>query len=432
MDVSLKSTFLFVAICLAISGCSPGSKSSGSQVFNKNQNSDGKCAQKKIENQFIVQWKNGDITIEHGRDADEFESDFIDPQIDAIKHVDYDYRLTIEPIADELFQAKQSGNYVDNWGPDNTLAASAWQQGIYGDGIVVGVTDTGMDYNHVQLADSVALNTKEIADNGIDDDKNGYVDDYYGYSPALNSGDVMDHSTDYNPGHGTHVSGIIAARHLSQDPADTYVHGIAPKAKIVPIKILDDDGSGSAGWAIQGLNYAIVRGVKIINASWGGSICVQALKDKIVELEQRGILFVMAAGNSGRNLDYFPEYPAAFQTSTSITVGAISDSNLRFGPSNFSLNLVQLYAPGDTITSTVPSNGGSNNQNYMALSGTSMAAPFVTGAAALLWSRHPTATAQIIRQAILDSVTVDQEYSNSTHGRLNIEQAVKKIDLLTQ
>ncbi|PWU17081.1 MAG: alkaline serine protease, partial [Bdellovibrio sp.] len=179
-------------------------------------------------------------------------------------------------------------------------------------------------------------------------------------------------------------------------------------------------GAGDTGGAIQALNYAAARGAKIINASWGGPTCSNILQATIENLSEQGLLIVVAAGNDGNDLDTMPEYPAVDQVPGQITVAAIRSSGFMDVYSNTSFNFVHIAAPGTGILSTVIDHGTA------LMSGTSMATPFVSGAAALLWGLRPQATAADIKSALLKSVDTGP-YRVSSQGRLNVRKAVDEI-----
>jgi subtilisin family serine protease len=216
------------------------------------------------------------------------------------------------------------------------------------------------------------------------------------------------------------VAGIIAAEHSETEVTDSAVLGIAPEAQILPIKFIGTSG-GTLSAAIRSMDYAKERGAKVINASWGGTGCSQILRDKIIELGRSGILFVTAAGNSGRNIDLLPEYPAAYTETLQITVGAISPFLGMTNFSNYSRNRVHLFAPGQSIISTV-SGGG-----YASMSGTSMAAPFVAGAAAALLSARPDMSLIELREQLLKSTEFNANYSNITQGRMVLHNTAKSL-----
>ncbi|MNJ91120.1 Major intracellular serine protease precursor [compost metagenome] len=406
MDV-VKS-LLAVALIFALSACS--NSKTANTVFPENGALDSSaCMGQAIENKFIVQWEDGRFSVESAKNAEEFKKNFIEPQLADIKFVEYDRKLELERPNDRV----QASAYSDSWGQDMIQARSLWQSGIKGQNILVAVVDSYVDVNHPQLQSQIAINTGEIPNNNIDDDGNGVVDDVYGAVFVSNPG-----SSQARSAHGTHVTGIIAA-----DSTKGSVEGVAPLAKIIPSQFIADSGGGELGDAILALQYAGKRGAKIINASWGGAPCVASLRDAFKTLERDGILIIVAAGNNGRDIDVYPEFPAAFSGSTQITVAASSRTDFLPSWSNNGFGLVNIAAPGETILSTTPNNGTA----YM--DGTSMAAPFVSAAAALIWSAKPTATAQQVRQALLQSVDVtpNREYKVSTRGRLNVSKALTAL-----
>ncbi|MFM6927231.1 MAG: S8 family peptidase [Bdellovibrio sp.] len=407
MDV--RNILSAIACVFVFTACS---KKSADTVFSDSSALDSAaCMGQAIQNKFIVQWEDGKFTVESSANAEDFKKTFIEPQLDNIRKVEFDRQIQLESTS-----VVQASGLTDNWGQNMIQASSAYAQGIYGQGVKVAVVDAYVDVTHPQLSRRIAVNTGEIPNNGIDDDHNGIVDDYYGASFVSSPG-----STSTPSPHGSHVAGIIAA-----DPAYGSVNGLAPRAQIIPAQFIANDGGGSLGDAILALQYAANRGAKIINASWGGAPCVSSLRNAFSELERQGILIVVAAGNDGRDVDAYPEFPASFNLSNQITVAASTISDFMTAWSNSGFKLVHVAAPGENILSTVP--GGS--VAYM--DGTSMAAPFVSGTAALLWSAKPTATAQQIKAAIEQSVDVSpgHEFKVKTRGRINIQKALQVLGQL--
>lgn len=286
----------------------------------------------------------------------------------------------------------QSGGVV---GAD-IRAETAWNTTTGSRSVVVAVIDTGVDYRHADLAANVWTNPREIAGDGIDNDRNGFVDDVRGYDFANGDGDPMDDN-----GHGTHVAGTIGA--IGNNGVG--VTGVAWQVSIMPLKFLNGSGSGSTSNALAAINYATQMrrdyGVNIVatNNSWGGGGFSMVLREAIEAGGRAGILFVAAAGNNGANIDVAPQYPAAYPGTSIISVAATARDNSLAGFSNHGGVNVDLAAPGAGIVSTVPGNA------YATYSGTSMAAPHVTGTVALLAAAHPTAGAARIRSAILGGVT---------------------------
>lgn len=404
MDV-FKS-LLAVAVIFALSAC--GNKSSDS-VFADSAQSASACVGEAVKNKFVVQWVDGHFTVESEVDAETFKRKFIEPQLDQIKNVEYDRVINL----DQGTVRAASTADTNSWGQQMIQANALWSSGIQGQGVLVGVVDAFVDVTHPQIAPRIAINKGEVPSNGIDDDSNGYVDDYYGASFVSNPGTTTTVSA-----HGTHVSGIIAA-----DPNYGPIQGVAPQAQIIPAQFIANDGSGSLGDAVLALQYAGVRNAKVINASWGGAPCVASLRNEFLQLQAKGVLIMVAAGNDGQDIDTNPVFPAAFDLANQITVAASTVTDFMTSWSNSGFNLVQLAAPGENILSTVPGNATA----YM--DGTSMATPFVTGSAALLMSAVPTATAAQVRQALLAGVDVTpgHEFQVSTQGRLNVQKALAAL-----
>ena len=274
------------------------------------------------------------------------------------------------------------------WGLDY-ISDRNWEElseAYTGIGTIVAVTDTGIDTNHFDLASNMFKNEEEIAGNGLDDDGNGFVDDRYGWNGVDNSGDVLDRH-----GHGTHVAGIIAS---SKNSIGTV--GVAHEATLLPVKILNDRGYGTLDSIVRGLNYVkslVLRGypIKVLNASWGGGGYSEVLDSLFKELNDLGVLIVAAAGNSGLSNDENPFYPANY--SASLSVASIDPSGHLSYFSNYG-RTVAVAAPGFDILSTLP-----NNQ-FGFLSGTSMAAPFVSAAAAIIFSLDPSFTPEKVKSRL--------------------------------
>src|SRR4028119_1640898 len=297
--------------------------------------------------------------------------------------------------------------------PDADIdAPEAWDIQTGNQNTVIGVIDTGVDYTHPDLVGNIWTNPGETAGDGIDNDRNGYIDDVRGWDFAYNDNDPMDVD-----GHGTHVSGTIAGKGNNS----VGVTGVAWNAKIMPLRFLDDSGSGSTSNAILAINYATAKGVKLTNNSWGGGGYSQALYDAINTAGQQGALFIAAAGNSSLNNDIIPAYPASYNLSNIISVASTTRTDGLSIFSNYGATSVDLGAPGSEIYSTTP--GG----NYDTYSGTSMASPHVTGAAALVWSQNPTWTAQEVKNRLLQTTDPISALRGKTvsGGRLNINTALR-------
>ncbi len=358
-------------------------------------------------------------------------------------------------------------------------AAEAWAAGATGSmKNVIGIVDTGIDYTHVDLYQNVWLNQNEIAAglkavlkdvdgdrlitfrdlnssqnaayvrdingsgyidagdllkdarwaDGIDTDGNGYRDDLIGWDFVNNDNDPFD-----DAGHGTHVAGTIGA---------TGGNGIGMagenwQVQMVGLKFLAANGSGSTAGAVQALDYFTrmaaatpTENFVATNNSWGGGGFSQALLDAIGRGARQDILFVAAAGNGGAdgigdNNDVVTNYPSNYNTAAAagydavLAVASLTSTGALSGFSNFGKTTVDLAAPGSSIYSTLPGN------SYGVYSGTSMATPHVTGAAALYAALHPTATAAEIKAAIMGSVDATAAAASTvTGGRLDISNLV--------
>ncbi len=371
---------LFLCLLLALSACGSTSTSETPQT-----KAEDDCDDAAISNQKIIRWKDGRLT-KHKLSLNQHEKfeRFVKNNKDKIKYIENDFKIS-KPLPGTI-SLLSWGGYA-NWGVDSIAAKTLWDQNIFGKDVLVAIIDSGIDTQHPQLINQLYINPKET-ENGIDDDGNGLIDDIHGYDFPNQSGALYDGS-----GHGTHVSGIVAAEHSSGS-----IKGVAPQAKLIAFDFFADDGSGSVFDALAAILAAELAGARIINASWGGPSCSRSLRESLDELSQKDILFVTAAGNESLNIDREPMYPAAFSAGSQITVGAMTADGATAGFSNYG-RLVHLVAPGADILSTYPLPDLTAVEH-----GTSMAAPFVSGAAALLWSAFPQASAKQIKQALITSV----------------------------
>lgn len=299
--------------------------------------------------------------------------------------------------------------FLSQWGLDNAgrlggtssgadiKAPAAWDITTGNSNVIVAVLDTGVDYTHEDLSANMWVNPGEIAGNGIDDEGNGYVDDVYGIDTLSHDSNPMDDN-----GHGTHVAGIIGAAGNN----GTGVVGVNWQVRIIPCKFLDATGSGTDSGAIECLQYIKAlqtSGANIVatNNSWGCNGCYsQALYDAINS--QREILFSAAAGNDSRDNDPGSFYPASFSLPNVISVAATEGHDNLASFSNYGRRSVHVSAPGDFIYSTLPTqNIWGITGGYGPLSGTSMAAPYVAGLAALVKSQNPGMDWRGIKNLIL-------------------------------
>lgn len=295
-------------------------------------------------------------------------------------------------------------------------ATKAWNFGTGSKDIVVAVIDTGVDYNHPDLQNNIFVNTKEDPSNGKDNDGNGFVNDIHGWNFEGKNNDPMDDNR-----HGTHCSGTIGA----EGGNGVGTAGVNWHVSIMPIKFLSASGSGSLDDAVESINYATMMGVKIMSNSWGGGGYSQAMFDAIKKAHDKGILFVAAAGNDGGNNDSRPSYPASYELDNVISVAATDNRDQKPTWSNYGANKVHLAAPGVSVYSTVPVSKGS----YDSLSGTSMACPHVSGAAALLWSLNTDMNYGDIKGRLMATVDPVRNLRKKalTGGRLNVYNAIANI-----
>lgn len=261
--------------------------------------------------------------------------------------------------------------------------------------VIIALIDTGVDVTHKDLIDSIWINDKEIANNNIDDDLNGYIDDVFGYNFNGKNGDVMPQSI--TEAHGTHAAGIMVSK-----IGDGGIKGIGYDShiKLMPLKVLDSNENGYMSSVVEAIIYARKHGAKICNISLGTYVYDESI-DNVIR-NNPDMLFVVSAGNGmnfvGYSLDDRDVYPAKLNYSNVITVSNISFNGERYVSANYG-SYVDLFAPGTYILSTAPFN------NYAYLTGTSMSSPFVTATAAMLYSRFPNVTPQSIKQIINDSAT---------------------------
>jgi subtilisin family serine protease len=308
--------------------------------------------------------------------------------------------------------------YPDLWGLTAIGAPTAWDT-AKGDGIVVAVVDTGIDYNHPDLAANVWTNVNEIAGNFLDDDGNGFVDDTRGWDFFYWDNDPIDRN-----GHGTHVAGTIAAVGNN----GIGVIGVAWHAQVMAVKGLNDSGFGFDFTLAPAIEYAASNGADVINASWGGPGTSQSIEEAIQFATGLGVVFVAAAGNSSQDAMNF--YPA--NSPEAITVA----SEDPFGNFSFFSNFgskIDTTAPGEDVLSLQAANtflAIPVAPGYGRLSGTSMAAPHVSGVAALILSGNPAYSPDQVRQIIHVSNTSVPFDPRFGAGKLNAAVAVTIVNPL--
>lgn len=333
---------------------------------------------------------------------------------------------------------------TQQWGLLDNNVADAWKITKGAPEMVVAVIDTGVDYTHEDLLPNLWRNQSELPDNNIDDDQNGYVDDVIGWDFVSNDNRPYDLAMEPldilfkggNPGHGTHCTGNIAAR----GDNGKGIAGVAPNIKIMSLRFISEKGQGTTADAIKAIRYAVDNGAKIMSNSWGsegeeaGSPENQALRDTIQYAQDKGVLFIAAAGNGHKGVGYDndtdpkPAYPASYDHDIIISVAALDiDDNLG-SFSNWGARSVDIGAPGVKVFSTVV------NQGYTDIvidkfgmkatwDGTSMATPHVAGAAALFWSANPEKTWEEVKAAIIGSAKKINSLANRSvsGGKLDVK-----------
>ena len=367
-----------------------------------------------------------------------------------IKYAEPNYIYHPTAISNDSYYSNGSlwGMYGDDSpaavGPGGTTsqygiqAEKAWNENVTGSAnVVVGIIDEGIQVNHPDLVNNIWVNPWEIANDGIDNDGNGYVDDINGWDFVNNDNTVYHAGLD---SHGTHVAGTIGG----QGSNGQGVAGVNWDVTMIAARFLGSNG-GTTADAVKALDYLTDlktrHGINLVatNNSWGGGGYSQALQDAIIRSAKKDLLFVVAAGNSTTNNDSSSSYPANYNTTIGtstesaagydsvISVAAINNSGGIAGFSSYGARTVDIGAPGVGIWSSVP------NSTYASYDGTSMATPHVTGAIALIASTLPAGTsAATIRAAILDSATPTASLAGKTvtGGRLNVYEALKRSSYL--
>ena len=341
-----------------------------------------------------------------------------------VLYAEPDYKLKVmsapqivpnDPRFSELWGLNNTGQSGGT--PDADIdAPEAWDIATGTNEVIVAVIDTGVDYTHPDLASNMWVNTAELNGiAGVDDDGNGYIDDIYGYDFCNNDGNPMDDHY-----HGTHCAGTIGA--IGNNGQG--VAGVCWNVKIMALKFLDAGGSGYTDDAIECVQYAVLMGAKLSSNSWGGGGYSQAMKDAIDAAGNANQLFIAAAGNGyGNNNDINPAYPASYTSENIIAVMATDKYDSMSGFSNYGPTSVDIGAPGTDILSCQP------GSSYQYLSGTSMATPHVSGAAALIWSVYPSMSYQEVKNILLQTVDEIPSLSGKcvSEGRLNLFNAVNEV-----
>ena len=357
------------------------------------------------------------VKIPKGRSLKEVAAIYAaDPDV---AYVEPNYKVYANAIPND----PQYGNL---WGMPRIHAPEAWDKTTGSTNVVVGIIDTGIDRSHPDLAANMWVNPGEAGldagghdkrTNGVDDDGNGYVDDWQGWDFVNKDNDPFDDNS-----HGSHCAGTIGGVGNN----GVGVVGVNWTVKMVGLKFLDAGGGGYSDDAVDAIQYAAtkVNGIRLTSNSWGGGGYSQALKDAIDAATGAGQLFIAAAGNDSSDNDANVSYPSGYNCANIIAVASITSAGSLSGFSNYGATSVDIGAPGSDILSTEPGN------TYGLKSGTSMATPHVSGAAALLWAIDPSLSWMAIRDAILDSARPNTALSGRvvTGGELDVNAAIEKLN----
>ena len=305
--------------------------------------------------------------------------------------------------------------FDSQWAHENIQSGAAWEIQKGNESIIVALGDSGVDYTHKDLKDNVWTNDEEDwkasgpGYNGIDDDGDGYIDNYFGINAITGSGDPMD-----DEGHGTHVAGIVGA----EGNNSVGISGVNWHVSVMGVKFITIDGSGSIADEIEAIQFATSKGAKIFNMSFSGSYFSEIERYAIANAKE--VLFITAAGNERTDNDDMPSYPANYDLPNIISVAASNQSDDLAYFSNQGKNTVSVAAPGVSILSTLP------GDDYGSLSGTSMATGYVTGLAALILAKSPYTSVANLKDRILRTVDTNANLQGKilTGGRINAYRAL--------
>jgi subtilisin family serine protease len=336
-----------------------------------------------------------------------------------VEYAEPNYRVyALEPPQDPTNFPNDS-RFAELWNlhqaNDNDIdAPEAWTVTTGSREVIVAIIDTGIDYNHDDLKDNIWYNPGESGDkakNKVDDDGNGYVDDFRGWNFVFNNKDPYD-----DHGHGTHVAGTVGAAGNNR----TGVAGVNWQVKLMAVKFIGSNGEGTTADAAAAIIYATNNGAKIFNNSWGGDGFSQTLENAIKYAYDHGVLFIAAAGNDGENNDRLPHYPSNYEVPNVVAVASSDNRDKLSSFSNCGRHTVDIAAPGSNILSTKPLG------RYERLSGTSMATPHVAGVCALVWAKYPDLSPHQVLIRVLGSAEqkLDFIYRMTTGGRLNAARAL--------
>jgi thermitase len=352
------------------------------------------------------------------QDQDNADAETAAVQYQALTEVEYaepNYEISVDQDNAGKMPASNDPESHEQWAFPAASVPQAWAKTRGSREIVVAVLDSGVEYTHVNLVNNIwtrPANIKPYQDQDL-----GTIDDVHGYNAAGNDGDPRDEN-----GHGTACAGIIGAE---CDNNDSGVCGVNSKTQIMSLKFLNGGGFGYVVGAVAAINYAIDRkragvNLRVINASWGLHQPSRALEDVIRAAADEEILFVVAGGDTNTNNDTRPRYPGGYPSGNIINVAAVDSRDALAEFSNYGLKTVQLAAPGKDLLTTTLGN------DHKRLSGTSLAAAFVSGVAALALSAHPELSMDQLRSLLLQAVDQRAELRGrvTTGGRINAARAL--------
>ncbi len=321
--------------------------------------------------------------------------------------------LPNDPLLSDQWAIKNEGQSGGKVGSDIN-AEKAWETTHGSEDVVIAVLDTGVDYNHSDLASNMWQRPDSVQQY-VDADL-GAVNDLEGFNAIDNAADPMDEN-----GHGTHCSGIIGA----EGDNGIGISGVNWHVKIMPLKFLGRGGFGTTKDAIEAINYAVDRkqngvNIRVISASWGSTMYSKALEDAIRAAGEQGILFVAAAGNASTDNDKRPHYPSNYDLPNVISVAALDRNDELASFSNFGPKTVHVAAPGKEIVSTWI------RDTFREASGTSMATPYVSGIAALVIASEPNISLEELRDRLLKATDPLNSLNGkvASGGRINAAKAL--------
>jgi subtilisin family serine protease/chitodextrinase len=340
----------------------------------------------------------------------------------SVEYAQPNFKHTISIVPNDPYYSSTGSwgqSYDDLWGIKKINSAQAWDLTTGSTGVVVADIDTGVDRNHEDLKNNMWVNAAEIPSNGIDDDQNGYVDDYYGWDFHNKDSDPMD-----DHGHGSHTVGTIAGTGNN----GLGVVGVNWKSKVMALKFLDGGGSGDGSDAVRALQYAADMGARVSSNSWGCACSDPATEDAIKYEHDKNMVTVVAAGNS--NADALTFSPASADYAMTVAASDWNDAKASF--SNYG-EKIDVTAPGVNILSVkaavnnMCSSGNTVGTNYCVVSGTSMATPHVAGLASLILAKNPNLSNEEVRQIIrtqADDLGATGKDSSFGYGRINASNSV--------